>query len=174
MKNLINILSITLIITSLNACLTPQKTQDKQIYTPTTYILVRHAEKVLDVRNPDLTQEGEKRAEGLKYLLKDVHLDAIYSSDYKRTRQTAAPTAKAKNMEVQLYDPRNLAALITEIEEKYAGKTILVAGHSNTTPKLANLLAGTNYPDFDERIYDNFFVVEVYKKGTGKVLLLKY
>ena len=174
MKNLIYILSTLLIITAFNACLVPQKLQDKQIDTPTTYILVRHAEKVLGVRNPDLTQEGKERAKDLKYLLKDVHLDAVYSSDYKRTRQTAAPTAKAKNMEVQLYDARDLGGLVTEVENKYAGKTILVVGHSNTTPALTNRLAGTDYTDFDESIYDNFFVVDVFKKGKAKVLLLKY
>lgn len=174
MKKLNSIFILLLMLNLLSSCATQQKTNIPSLSKMTTYILVRHAEKLKDVKNPDLTKEGLERAKSLAYLLKDVKIDVIYSSDYKRTQQTALPIAEAKKMKVQSYDPRNLEDLIGDIEKKYVGKTVLIIGHSNTTPALAKLLTGTNYTSFDESIYDNFFIVNVLEKGKGKAFLLKF
>lgn len=175
MKNLSLILALFLVFNLVSSCATQQKTTFQVAScTMTTYILVRHAEKIKDVKDPDLTKEGLERAKSLEYLFKDVKIAAIYSSDYKRTQQTALPVAKAKKIIVQSYDPRNLEGLVEEVAKKYKGKTVLIVGHSNTTPALTNLLIGTNYSSFDESIYDNFFMVNVLEKGKGKAFLLKY
>ncbi|MBI2283072.1 MAG: hypothetical protein HYU71_05140 [Bacteroidetes bacterium] len=51
------------------------------------------------------------------------------------------------------------------------GKTIVVVGHSNTTPRLVNLLIGENgYPDLGERVYDLHWIVTV----TGGRAELRY
>ena len=73
--------------------------QDNEI---TTYYLIRHAEKDRSDsanRNPDLNPEGKKRAEKWAEVLKDIELDAVYSTDYKRTIQTAMPVADSKELE---------------------------------------------------------------------------
>ena len=175
MKKLASILTLLLVLNLVSSCATQQKANSQVVSSKmTTYILVRHAEKVKGVKDPDLTKEGLERAKSLEYLLRDVKIAAIYSSDYKRTQQTALPTAKAKKMEVQSYDPRDLTGLIEKVEKEYAGKTVLIVGHSNTTPALAKLLTGTDYASFDESIYDNFFMVNIFEKGKGKAFLLKY
>ncbi|MCB0652749.1 MAG: histidine phosphatase family protein [Saprospiraceae bacterium] len=141
----------------------------------TTIILVRHAEKILEIKDPGLTGEGIRRAEELAYWLKNVPVDAIYSTQFARTMQTAQPTATAKGLEIQLYDPGDPEALADELFSSYKGKTILVVGHSNTTPALANILIGSiALSDFDESIYDNILMVTAFEKGKAKLLRLKY
>ena len=173
MKN-IGSFFVLLILALLSSCTTQQKINTITATEMTTYILVRHAEKVKGVKDPDLTKEGLERAKSLAYLLKDVELTAIYSSDYKRTQQTAFPTAEVKKITVTSYDPRNLESLVEEVDKKYSGKTVLIVGHSNTTPALAKLLTGIDYTSFDESVYDNYFIVNVVKKGNAKAFLLKF
>lgn len=72
--------------------------QDQKI---TTFILLRHAEKISDgSSDPDLKQEGIDRAFRLATLLKNANVAAIYSTDFKRTRNTVAMLAKDKGLEV--------------------------------------------------------------------------
>ena len=108
----------------LTACGTPTSEPDA------TYYLVRHAEKTKAETDPALTEVGAKRAQDLAMRLKGVPLTKIYSSDYIRTRDTAAPIASEKNLDVVIYNPRDLEGvsknLLTETGH------ILVVGHSNT------------------------------------------
>ena len=65
----------------------------------TTYYLIRHAEKDrTDIANsnPNLNFEGEKRAQNWANYFKEINLDAIYSTKYNRTIQTATPTSQEK------------------------------------------------------------------------------
>ncbi len=66
----------------------------------TTYYLIRHAEKLrVDTtdQNPKLNHQGVKRADAWKEVFTNVNLDAVYSTDYNRTKLTAKPTADRKN-----------------------------------------------------------------------------
>ena len=60
---------------------------------PTEIYLVRHAEK-LTGENPALSSAGLVRADELVERLKYISLTHTYTTDYKRTRATAAPTAQ--------------------------------------------------------------------------------
>lgn len=123
-----------------------------------TYYLVRHAEKVLDIKNPPLTEVGTARAEDLKVRLKDVPLTAIYSTDYIRTQDTAGPTAKAHDLTVTSYDPSDLPGFAKLLLTQEG--TILVAGHSNTTPQLAELLeAEPGEPIIEATEYDRLYII---------------
>ena len=64
--------------------------------TETVLILLRHAEKESIGNDPYLTGEGKMRAEELKNVLKNVHVDAIFKTPFNRTRQTVAPLAAEK------------------------------------------------------------------------------
>ena len=124
----------------------------------TRYIIVRHAEKDTTLANakmmasdPPLNSIGETRALSLADKLKDYKINQIYSSNYKRTKATASPIAKAQNLNVAIYDPRNLDAFATQLlSSENTGKTILIVGHSNSSPKLVNLLIKQDqYKDLD-------------------------
>ena len=144
--------------------------------TITTVILVRHAEKGTDdPKDPDLSEAGKQRAQHLAQVLKETKVDAIYSTPYKRTRNTVTPLAEAKGIAVLSYDPSKKLE-IDEMLQKFAGGTIVIAGHSNTVPGLANYLTGkTEFQNFDDSDYDNLLVVTVVEKGKNtKVVWLTY
>jgi 2,3-bisphosphoglycerate-dependent phosphoglycerate mutase len=134
----------------------------------TTFILVRHAEKADDGTNdPDLTREGEGRALKLAFMLKDTEIDAVYSTDYRRTKNTAKPLAEMQDLDVQQYEP-NKPEEILRIIDQHKGKTVLMVGHSNTIPWTANLLLGKKvYDDFKESEYGIMLIVSVGKTNKG-------
>ena len=77
----------------------------------TTYYFILHAEKLrIDKtdKNPNLNFNGYKRAEAWKDVFSDVPFDAIYSTDYNRTKLTAKPTATSKNLPILLYNPNTM------------------------------------------------------------------
>ena len=123
-----------------------------------TWYLVRHAEKVEDgSKDPALTSQGHQRAIHLAAMLSRANIDAIYSTDYQRTRQTAVPLANYLGLEVTLYDPSKLTELAAQL--KSSQNNALVVGHSNTTPMLLHLLSGHPSERLDEVDYDNVYQV---------------
>lgn len=125
-----------------------------------TIVLVRHAEKAAvppTEPDPDLSADGKMRAERLmKAVARRYKPHEIFATAYKRTKQTVEPTAKKRGKEVQVYDPSKHADLVAKI---MASKTdhYLIAGHSNTIPGLANMLAKKevfrNLPDSEYGVY---------------------
>lgn len=144
-----------------------------------TIYLVRHAEKVTDKsklivadpRDPNLTDEGKDRAAQLSDRLASAEITAVWSTDYTRTRDTAAPLAKALGLEIQYYDPNNLEAFAKELLSA-PGKSVLVVGHSNTTPQLVAALGGApGYPIDEASEYDRLYRVN---PRTGETALERY
>ena len=87
-----------------------------------------------------LSAAGRGRVERLWKIVKKYKPHEIFATNYKRTRETVEPIAARRKKVVQIYDPAKQAELVTQI---MASKTehYLIAGHSNTVPALANLLA---------------------------------
>lgn len=146
----------------------------------TTIIFVRHAEKVDPMaEDPSLSEAGQRRAQELARQLVDADvvagIDAVYSTPYKRTRETAAPVADALGLEIQIYDPSNNEAVLEEILKRYKGKIILVVGHSNTLPTLiADLGASKKVPPIAESEYDNIYVISIPWSGKTKTIRLRF
>ena len=139
--------------------------------TPTgeeyTLYLVRHAEKVADgSRDPDLTDAGRERALEIAARLKNKDIQDIWSSDYQRTRETAAPLAKDLGLEIKIYNPKEQEKLLAQLKESH--NNALIAGHSNTIPELARLLCACEVDDMEESEYDRLIVVSI---NNGKVVL---
>ena len=142
----------------------------------TTFILVRHAEKLADdPKDPNLSKEGEQRAQELKELLGRSGISVIYSTPFKRTRSTVQPIASALDLEIMDYMPNDPKALIDQMLAKHQGATILVSGHSNTTPMLANVLLGKEkYAQFDDGDYGNILIITVAPSGIASDVLIRY
>lgn len=139
---------------------------------PLSVFLVRHAEK-LTGDDPALTDAGEVRADALADLLIDAKIDHIHSSDYQRTRQTAAPLAERLGLEIKLYDPRDLPGIAVTL--KAEGGRHLVVGHSNTTGELTELLGGDGgTPIVEATEYDRLYVVTRGADGETSSTLLRF
>lgn len=135
-----------------------------------TIYLVRHSEKEISSNNnPDLTKCGDLRSENLSIFLKDVPLDAVYSTDYQRTKNTAFPTAKSKELKIEYYNPNDLQQFSKLL--KNLKKDVLVVGHSNTTGVLAGLLVGEEIGEFDLNIYNRVYQVVVSNENSRLHLL---
>ena len=132
MKHLLFILLFVLAIGPVNA----QETDNNET---TTLYFIRHAEKDRsnpDNKDPHLSEVGVLRALKWSYVFEKAPIDAVYSTAYHRTIETATPTANTKNVDITTYDPR--AMDITAFLNDNRGKTVLIVGHSNTTPVLVN------------------------------------
>jgi len=157
MKNIISLLCLLFIFTFCGDLFA----QHRKL----TVILLRHAEKDLsegeDTANPPLSEAGKLRAEKLVGIVRKYQPDAIYSSDYIRTRATARPLARSRRMLTQIYDPRNLQQLRDLILSGKI-KRIVVVGHNNTTPALANLLIGQEkYKPLSESEYNKIWIIKI-------------
>jgi len=130
----------------------------------TKIILVRHAEKTDDgTKNPPLSSEGILRAEQLNTLLADIKIDSLYATPYKRTEQTLGVISKNRNIKITNYNPSD--KLFSENLLKNKGKTMLVAGHSNTIPALVNTLIKSNkYEQLAETEFSKIWIL-TFKNG---------
>jgi broad specificity phosphatase PhoE len=147
----------------------------------TTVVVVRHAEKSADdPRDPSLTAAGEERARGLAAVLADAGVSAIYTTQYKRNRQTAAPIAEKLGIPVtqRPVDATNSVSyasdLAREILSRNSGKTVLVVGHSNTVPDIVKALSGRSIPSISDPEYDHIFIVEIPASGAPRLLQLRF
>jgi broad specificity phosphatase PhoE len=135
-----------------------------------TLYLVRHAEKASDgSNNPDLTPAGHERAETLAGWLQAKPVQAIWSSDYQRTQQTAAPLAALTGLPVTSYDPRDGEGLAVLLVDQ--GLNALVVGHSNTIPELAAQLCSCEVAPMDDNEYGRLLVVTVSDQEVSLVSL---
>ena len=128
-----------------------------------TIYLVRHAEKQSATDDPSLTACGNRRAESISSLLDAVPIEAIFSTEYKRTQATALPTATAHELDVQSYSPQDLKTFADQLLQNK--QNALVVGHSNTTGVLAGLLVGEERGAFDESIYNRVYQVVISKEN---------
>ena len=141
----------------------------------TTIYLVRHAEKARTGKehgNPELTTAGKHRAADLARVLRSVNLSAIYTTDYKRARSTAAPVSELKNTPVIVYD--NLDGLARKLLEKYPNQKVLVVGHSNTIPDLIQRLGVKGKLSIEPYDYDDLFVALIKPDGNAQLEHLHY
>ena len=122
-------------------------------------------------QNPDLSETGLKRASLWNNIFSEVDFDEIYSTEYKRTIQTASPTATAKKIQVKLYNPKTLN--IESFKKETLGKKVLIVGHSNTTPKFVNQMINQNlFTDIEDETFGNLYIVTI-NDGVITFQLLK-
>jgi len=140
----------------------------------TTYYFIRHAEKQrtdASDKNPHLNFEGYKRADNWKKVFQYVPLNAVYSTDLNRTKETAKPTADSKNLPILVYDPSKMYTESFQFNTK--GKHVLIVGHSNTTPAFVNKVLGINkYKQIEDDNNSNLYIVTV-TDGKASATVLK-
>lgn len=138
----------------------------------TTVYLVRHAEKA-DGDDPALSPAGQARATTLAHVLADAGLAAVFVTDTRRSRDTAAPVAAATGLTPTRYDARDARALAATVRADHAGQAVLVVGHSNTLDDLTAAFGAQGLADLDESQYDRLYVLQA-GSGEARLLQLRY
>lgn len=142
-----------------------------------TIVLVRHTEK--DTSNPqdadpNLSAEGRERVQRLMKFAKRYKPHEIFSTNYKRTRQSVEPIAAYRNKEIQTYDATKPADLVAKIMASTTDHNLIV-GHSNTIPTLANLFAKKEvFRNLLETEYGVIWVIRLKKGVLKKVEVFPY
>ncbi|HEY2028849.1 MAG TPA: phosphoglycerate mutase family protein [Myxococcales bacterium] len=100
-------------------------------------ILVRHAEKLDASRDTPISPDGVTRAQALADKLRDAGITSIWTSEFRRTQETAKPLADALGLKPHVH-PANDSKGLVEALRKAGGRAVVV-GHSNTLPEIAKL-----------------------------------
>jgi broad specificity phosphatase PhoE len=123
--------------------------------------LVRHAERAaISGHVPSdtgLSEIGRARAEALAQALRDAQISAIYTSEYKRTQETAAPLARSLGIRPEVIPGDDVRSLVEKL--KASRGNVLVVGHSNTLPQIISALGISSRVTVAESDYDNLFLV---------------
>jgi len=126
-------------------------------------VLVRHAEKA--PAPPDdvpLSDAGRERARALSEALATTALDAIVTTHYRRTRETAGPVAAAARLTpvvIRAGDDAAAHGRQVAASVRRGGASVLVVGHSNTVPAIIAALGGPAIGEICEAEYANLFVL---------------
>ena len=158
---MINKLLIFLILIIASSC-------DEQVAIPkksktTTFYLIRHAEKNRsnpNEKNPNLTPKGVNRSNYWARYFDSIPLSSIYTTSYKRTKQTIIPISYAKKITPEIYSPNKIN--IQDFIKTNYGKNVLISGHSNTTPSMVNkLIKQQKFSDMLDNDNKSLFVVRI-------------
>jgi phosphohistidine phosphatase SixA len=147
------------------------------------FFVVRHAERAdapavpgssqvaMKGTDPALSAAGHQRAKRLADALRDAGVAQIVTTEYLRTRQTAAPLAQRLNLQ-PVTGPESVDALVDLLRDER--RTTLVIGHSNTVPQILKGLGVSTNVTLGEQDYDDLFVVVRNAAGASTLVRLKY
>ena len=126
-------------------------------------VIVRHAEKATNAgKDPDLSLAGRARADALARILKDSDISAIFTSEFKRTQETAAPTVTSVHVAPTVVAAKDTAALVTKLHQ--LNGNALVVGHGDTIPNIIKAL-GINSPiSIPDEDYSELLIVTLSDK----------
>jgi broad specificity phosphatase PhoE len=129
-------------------------------------VVIRHAERVETGNDPGLTEVGQKRAVLLARMLRQAGVTAIFTSTWRRTKETAAPLAEALHVTPQVLQDDPTAARGQLLS---GGDRVLVVGHTDTVPALIAGFDGPADVVIQNDEFDRMFVLTV---GHGQPALL--
>jgi len=142
----------------------------------TTFILVRHAERDTFFAGTDqpLSQNGKLRAQELARVLKDVPIDAVYTTKWTRTKQTAQGIMAARRDTAVVLEGSDFKAQAQMLKTKHVGQTVLIVGHSDSVPQIIQNMIGSPISQLGHLEYDALWVVSIGTDGKGTATKLRY
>ena len=147
----------------------------------TTVIAVRHAEQTDQSQDdPPLSAAGAARAQALASVVSKSGVKTIYVTQFKRTKDTAAPTAEnlnARVIEVPV-DRAKIAdyapQLVKRILADNRGGVVLVVGHSNTIPAIVEALTNVKVTAIEHDQFDRLFIATAGSPSCNHVVEAQY
>ena len=120
-------------------------------------ILIRHAERESSGADPGLTPAGKRRAKLLAAMFAGTGVTSIFTSEARRTKETAAPLAAKLGLAPSAIDGNTAVA---KAQILAGGPCVLVVGHTNTVPTLIAALGGPAVTIHEDE-FDRMFVLTV-------------
>jgi broad specificity phosphatase PhoE len=139
----------------------------------TTVLLVRHAERLPDDRDPGLSEIGIAHAERLADILERAGISAIYVSEARRTRETAAPVAARTGVEPRVIEADRYKRLLRRLRWWHRSEVVLVVGHGNTVPLIAAGL-GAEIGVIDAEDSSGLWIISYSRLRGTRLLMLRY
>jgi broad specificity phosphatase PhoE len=122
--------------------------------------IVRHAQKASSGgREPELSPQGQKRADALGHILKDSQITSVFVTEFKRMHETAAPTARVAHVSPTVVPANDIGALLEKLRR--LNGNALVVGHGNTIPDLLKALGIATPVSIADDDYTKVFAVLV-------------
>jgi broad specificity phosphatase PhoE len=144
-------------------------------YAQEAIFLIRHAEQMLDVEDPPLTEDGFDRAKTWATVFRDAGIKMIYTSKKMRTKQTGEVIAQELNIPLQQVSRRDIDGLVDQVRKEHADDLVLIVTHSKILPKLLQAFAPFGeYPVIKPGDYDNLFIIVPKGKAEPTVMRLRY
>ena len=134
-------------------------------------VFIRHAERQPTGTDPGLNPAGKRRAQLLVTMLAEAGVTAIFTSSFRRTKETAAPLAARLGIEAHAIDEDTTKARAQILS---AGACVLVVGHSDSVPELIGALGGTADFEIGDDEFDRMFVLSPAATGSASVLAMRY
>ena len=150
------------------------------IAQPSTVILVRHAEKASQTESdPTLSEAGAQRARDLAAALADAGVTTVITTQFQRTRLTAAPLVdaiKPKTIVVPVTGSlaTHIADILAAVMARPSGEVVLVVGHSNTIAPIVAALGGPKMPNLCDSQYSKMFILEMTGANPPRLILANY
>ena len=140
---------------------------------PATVVLVRHAEPQTSGADPGLTAAGRKRAELLGFMFQAAGVTAVFTSERRRTQETAQPLAARVSVVPAVLLGLDPAAHRDRVLAVPSG-VVVVVGHTNTVPPLIAALGAGNTVQIAAHEFDRMFIVSLRSTGGTSLLSLRY
>ena len=138
-------------------------------------IVIRHAEKASEAgSDPELSLAGEDRAIALPRFLRHNKVDAIFTSELKRTKATASVIARQRGIVAVVVSADDVKGLVAKIQALPEDAVVLVVGHSNTLPLILTELGVADKVTIRDDEFGRVFVVTPTKSGRGGLLEFGY
>ena len=154
---------IFIILIQFSGCTAPKSAYQAEDFTcyPKAVYLFRHAEKqvIKGEDNPELTKAGFVRSNALAEAMTDISAGLIYSSEYARTQQTAAPLAKQWSTDINIKTAKDPEAQV-DIALANCNLHVIIVGHSNTIPNLISLFGVVEAITIEDNQYGDLFIIE--------------
>ena len=154
---------IFIILIQFSGCTAPKSAYQAEDFTcyPKAVYLFRHAEKqvIKGEDNPELTKAGFVRSNALAEAMTDISAGLIYSSEYARTQQTAAPLAKQWSTDINIKTAKDPEAQV-DIALANCNQHVIIVGHSNTIPNLISLFGVVEEITIEDNQYGDLFIIE--------------
>ncbi len=126
------------------------------------------------IDNPPLSAAGGQEAQTLAQRFATASgpngLDAIYVSDSRRARQTAAPLAQLLALQPIVLSNRDADAIASEILSQHTGDNVLVVCDRGLIAELVQALSGVRIQPVADR---DMLLVTVPRYGPSKVLRMR-